>query len=239
MKSILIQNTSDKFIQSLLDSSVDDTIMIDIVVNNNLYSVFAKHKPEYCIFSHKYINEEILQFCEDYCLNTKIYLYYSDGQVSNAVPKNCISIGHNDTYGISIPDNITNIRAIDNDVIRNDKFIEERMVYYAEHKELTPYIVELLYPQTSLKINIFDAIGFYHYQNLGFLSEADKIDILSKSKYYLYSDKANSYINEAILSGCIPISVQSVISNNYKNILLPDKPECITYNQFLIDRIIV
>lgn len=236
MNTIIVHNTAEKLIQSLLDSQLDNTIMIDIIINNNLYSVFTKHKPKYCIFSHKYINQEILQFCEDHADDTNIYIYYSDVQFTTQPLPKCKSIGHSDAYDIIIPNNLAHDEAIKKTNISNNK-TNNGIVYYAEYKEVPSNIQDLLYPNTNLHLNIFDAPSFYHYQNLGLLSESDRIHILGASQYYLYSDIAQSYINEAILGDCTPISVQNLVDKSYMHSIAPAKPDCISYTNFFTNKV--
>lgn len=240
MNTIIIQNTLEKFIQSSLDLNFQDTTtIIDIVINNNLFAAFYKHKPKYCIFSYSQINEEIIQFCNDHVNDSKIFIYYNENiaEPAHVIP-GCITMGHNTNYHIQIPKNMVNQRIINEN--RNiDRTNQNTIVYYAEYRDVPAEVLALLYPNTNLPIKIFDAPTLHHYQNLGLLSEAERISLLYDNKYYLFTSTNNSYLSESILAGCVPIFPNDILDNSYSIKELPKLTNYTTYSEFFKNKVLV
>ena len=86
-----------------------------------------------------------------------------------------------------------------------------------------------LYPNSQLRIKLFNNANIKHSQNLGTLTEYDKSIILSQAKYFIPIDE--NYIAEAFISGCEVIDIEELASLNPKKYL--QKPEYITYQVFM------
>lgn len=239
MKSILIQQSFEKFLQNCSSMSFNDLILIDIAIGNNLYQTFFKHKPEHCLFSAHTASNETLQFCEDYADSTNIFFFHQDHQsydkLKNLLPSSRIKhIGYSNC-DIILPEPLINDQlfySVDNN---NNNGI----VCFMDGLDSIPNdLLDLLYPSTTAPIKLFNCPNIKHYQNLGILTEKDKATVLQTHKYYLDLNQSApyNYTNEAMACGALPVSMESIRNNTYHSAAPPEtKTVQTTYSQFLRD----
>lgn len=239
MKSILIQQSFEKFLQNCSSTSFDNVITIDIAIGNNLYQTFFKHKPEYCLFSANAISNEVLQFCQDYSNSTNIFFFH---QQNTSYEQFRTSINLSNIYHIGY-----NI----GDVILPKLLINDQLFYCSNQNKndgiicfmdgfdaLPNKLLDLLYPNTNMPIKLFNCPNIKHYQNLGILTEKDKASVLQTHKYYLdlKQDTPYNYNTEAIICGALPVSVDDLLDNRYQSLVVSKITETpITYSNFLRD----
>lgn len=239
MKSILIQQSHNKFLQNCSALSFEDITIVDIAIGNNLYQTFFKYKPEHCLFSADTIDKEVAQFCEDYHDQTNIYFFCQNEELSNRV-KSIIGnnlkiqyIGYYHSDNIIIPESLINDQLFFN----TNTNTKDSVVCFMDGLSIIPsQLQDILYPNTKIPIKIFNCPQIKHYQNLGTLTEQDRASVLQTHRYYLdlQQPMLSNYINEAIACGCIPISIEDIKNNTYTTKLLPkqnSQPE--TYSHFL------
>lgn len=241
MKSILIQQSFEKFLQNCSSTSFDDILIIDIAIGNNLYQTFFKHKPDHCLFSAHLATTsyEIIQFCEDYNSATNIVFFHHSTQsydkLKTLLPFQSIKHICYSGCDIDLPKSLINNQLFYT-IQDNSK---EGVVCFMDGIESIPNgLLDLLYPSTTIPIKLFNCPSIKHYQNLGMLTEKDKASMLQTHKYYLdlNQDAPYNYTNEAIACGAIPVSIESIQNNTYRSITLPQiRTDQITYSQFLRD----
>lgn len=215
MKSILIQNTNNKFIQNCLSTSMDGVRIIDIDISNNLYQTFFRHKPQVCIFDAAHITEEITQFCLDHDATTSVYLVHTENTTlvsSNHISSHIRHIGYGNSYNIRIPSDIINDQLFYNPNL--DRI--NSCVCFLENIAPNPDIIKILYPNTTVPIKLFNGHDFKHYQNLGTVKEQDKAHLLQTHRYYLNLNYPiyHSYTLEATACGCKPISISMLVDDS-------------------------
>jgi hypothetical protein len=239
MKSILVQQSPEKFIQNCSALSFEDIMIIDIAIGNNLYQTFFRHKPEYCIFSGNLVNKEILQFCEDYGDITNIYFFHIDNKsyekTKSSLPKESkvVHIGYDDTYDAAIPLGLVNDKLFYS--TKDNK--KDGIVCFMDGLAAIPNeLLDLLYPNSSTPIKLFNCPNIRHYQNLGMLTEQNRASLLQAHKYYLdlKQDVGFNYTNEAKSCGAIVVSLDQIKDNSYASSLPANTDHTnITYNKFL------
>lgn len=241
MTHILIQHSNAKFIQNCLSLSMPDYMIIDIVVGNNLYNTYFRHKPGHCLFSGGVLSSEVIQFCEDYSNETSIYIFHEteDSYVkSEALLGGGTNVRHIG-YGVatfSMPDNLINDQLFYN---TNQPHTQSGVVCFMDGvPEMPKPLMALLYPNTNTPIKLFNCPNIKHYQNLGMVNEKNRALLLQTHQYCLDMSpyQGYSYINEAIACGSIPISIDDIISGTYinKTPIMSNIP-LLTYTNFLRD----
>jgi hypothetical protein len=239
MKSLLIQQSSEKFMQNCSALSFDDILIIDISIGNNLYQTFFRHKPEYCIFSGSLVDKEVLQFCEDYSNSTNIYFFHIDhnsyDKVKSLLPANSkvTHIGYDDTYDSAIPTGLVNDQVFYN---TSDNTKDGIVCFMDGLTTIPSELMYLLYPNSSIPIKLFNCPNIKHYQNLGMVTEKDRAKLLQTHKYYLDLNQTSgfSYTNEAIACGSRVISLSQIKDNSYVSVLSESSDHThTTYNKFL------
>lgn len=238
MKSILIQQSSEKFIQNCSSVSLDGITTIDIAVGNNLYQTFFRHKPEHCVFSGSSVNQEILQFCEDYGNQTNIYFFHMTSKSCEDLKtilsqKSKVShIGY-ENCDIIIPSLLVNDQVFFN----TNSNTKDGIVCFMDAFDSIPNdMLDVLYPNSSIPIKLFNCPSIKHYQNLGMLTEHNRAFVLQTHKYYLDLNQhiGLSYTNEAMACGAKVISLDSIKNNSYQETVMNNTNiKYITYNNFL------
>jgi hypothetical protein len=236
---MLVQQSSEKFMQNCSALSFDDILTIDISIGNNLYQTFFRHKPEYCIFSGSLVDKEVLQFCDDYSNSTNIYFFHIDSNsyqnIKTLLPKDSkvIHIGYGNDYDAAIPTGLVN----DQLFYSTNSNTRNGVICFMDGLTSIPNeLLELLYPNSSIPIKLFNCPSIKHYQNLGVLREQDRANLLQTHKYYLDLRQAAgfSYANEATACGAKIVSLEQIKDNSYISGRLTNTDSTnITYNKFL------
>jgi len=240
MNYLLIQQGPGKFLQNCPALSLDDLSIIDIVIDNNLYKTFFKYKPSNCIFSANAISNEIIQFCQDYSNSIKIYFFVLNDsslpQLKSTINSSIKTIGYANT-DIIIPQSLINDQLFYNKPsLRTDGIV----CFMDGVSNIENSMMNLLYPNTTIPIKMFNCPNIKHYQNLGTLTEEDRAAVLQTHKYYLDLDlpPGLNYKQEAVACGCIPVTIEDVSNNTYYNKSIVNTEltnTIITYSHFLKD----
>lgn len=236
MKKICITQSNKKFNKNI-QYYTDIAEVYEI--NTKAYSIYKIYYSvnsgiDIFIINLSCITKEVASFINDF-KNHKIFIIYIDG-TTNIDLLNIIDpdkqlkyiVDNNIEFdGIKLPKYIINDKLY-RDI--HEKTKTDDIVYFLDNvDQLNDNINNILYPNTKLKIKMFNNSNISHPQNLGLINETEKKDILLNSGSMIYTDE--SYVCEAIICGC------SVIDGN-QNIHLDSKhseqvPNHETYSEFL------
>jgi len=203
----LIQYDTDKFIQSL-HGVLENSVLSNI--DGILYALHFKNNFDNIVFvvSDK-ISTEVNSFIIEFQEVKNIILYYVE--TSEDYSEIFKHVKHVTKHGSKLkgnhkqlPSNIVDTQTFVNNQDQNRK--EKYCVLLNNAKSLPDKISCLLYPSSSLPINMFGSLYIAHPQNLGMLtSESEKCKILNTYKYFI--NTSNEYIYEAQLCGCSVVNI--------------------------------
>jgi hypothetical protein len=239
MKNICITKSNNKFNNNILAYQQDaqfieiDPAITSIYKNHYLYNEAIQ---TYIINASK-ISEETLSFIQEFNETVEFIIYFDIFlenlyNLSKPIVKKVI-VDHNvDLEGaIKLPEHIVN------DIIYTNttscKKIDQMIYFIDNDNELPLGLQSALYPNTKLKIKMFNSPIIKHPQNLGFANEFDKKELLSESSIYCYSNP--NYIAEASICGCKVLDVSEFCDPDKAQTL---KVEYTTYGKFLKDNIL-
>lgn len=166
------------------------------------------------------LNPELVQFINDFANTLNIVLFIdnnanieaNDLNIKYLIPDN--SIGNYTTLDPN------KIYRLENNIINKDLYEDitqkdtvnkkDQIICFLHDKFDFAKIQQYLYPLSKLNIKIFDNPGLKSAQNIGYLSELEKRDILLESKYYIH-DEYRNYATEATKCGCSLINIDSDI----------------------------
>lgn len=222
MNNVLIQHANVKFMRTAIFSSIDDTNIVGSTINNNLYQIFYSIKLTHAIFHAGMINQEIMQFIQDFAHMVKCFIYHD--KISNDIlkyfePYNIIHLTYDNSASnsIKLPSDLINTN-----LFYNNKSIlkQDSLVCLIDGLPVLPdFLRDHLYPKSKLPIKLFNNPNIKHNQNLGMLNERDKASILQQHKYYLILSDNDPYIIEAQNCGCIIVPINEIdqyLSLKYK-----------------------
>lgn len=212
----LIHYDMDKFTVSLanyLESSVFAN------TSNVLYKLHFIHNFDVCFFSvNDDISREINNFILEFQSKKKIFLYYTNpsAQDYSTIFKHVTHISRNGIKlsgkHIELPEYFFNEKLF----IKNstEQRIEKYCVFLGLSKDIPEKLQSILYPNTTIPINMFESPYIKHCQNMGMISEIEKAKILQTYKYFINID--NSYAHEAKICGCqlAEITKDNTLQNN-------------------------
>jgi len=223
---IFSQYIDDKFINSL--SVISNMETASGVINNNLYEIHYRYNFDTYIFCANLCTPEIYQFIEEFITNKNIVLYHHDTtlvELINNLPKKCIHISHNiDSFTRHIP------RLVNTDIFIGNKQTERNndiICFLDGYTTIPDELMSLLYPKSNKRIKFFNK-NITHAQNLGFVNEAEKAELLNSCDAYL--DLDGSYYIEAKLCGA---SVIKILNNDLVKDQSLDIPSYTSYSLFL------
>ncbi len=79
MKTLLVQNSKSKFIQTSMYCTIPDTNIVGAIIDNNLYKTYYSYNPTHAIFCANKITEEIIQFISDFsATKIKCFIYHEN-----------------------------------------------------------------------------------------------------------------------------------------------------------------
>lgn len=201
IKNISLYQTNYKFNRNIeiLDSDKVQFFMIPQNYSIHKYVMTNRHISESStfIFNASLINSEIVQFIESFHEKLNIYILLDQEFARNLNLK---------VKYIECPKYLINKQLYSG--VGAPKVDRISYFFNNSNSELDPKLASLLYPNTKLNINIFDAHNIKHPLSLGFLNEKDKRDVLYSSQYYLH-DNNNYYVAEALAAGCICLNLDS------------------------------
>lgn len=211
MKSIFVQKLYNKFINNIDQLNVDNEYSCSAGTVNNIYKNHYLYKHSVYIFCSNMINDEIVSFINDNAENDiKFFFYHNEpNKYIYKLFNNHIHLVDEDKYtdfGKIIPKNIIN-----DDLYQNlTKCHKEDIIpiFLENYSSLPSYLSDQLYPNTTKRILLFNNKNIKHDQNIGFLSEKERRDLLQKSKYYACDN--GYYMLEAKLSGCQILDINNL-----------------------------
>jgi hypothetical protein len=183
------------------------------------------------IINSSQMNQEIIDFINQLGDSLKVIIYHDDVTPINFGNKVQHIVDHHlDLDGQKLP------QFIINDKIYNDlpsTFTKNYdMVYFLDQDtSITEGLSQLLYPNGKSQIRLFNGEKIQHYQNVGYINERERKNILLESKTLLFSNE--DYVCEAVMCGC---SVADISSNNpdivFNNVSSPTTPENIQFTTY-------
>lgn len=238
MKNICITKSNKKLNKNLPEYSSEDMRFLNFDPKQSIYKFYysVSKNIDILLVNSSTINSEILSFISDFHDSIKTIIYYDDNQ-SYDIDANVINIlDYNSTLDIvgnKLPKFIINDKIYDNISIPKDKpyFI----TYFLDNNTFIPEKVNaLLYPKTKLKIRMFNGENIKHYQNLGYINEKERMNILLESEIFLYN--SNDYLCEAWMCRCKTVDLTNQSIDDPTAPL--ENPEFTTYNQIIQDFIL-
>jgi len=232
MKNIFVQNNYNKFINNLQNITIPNFNFYFNKVENNLHKLFFTLNLTDYIFCSSGINDEVISFIKDNEeKNINIYIYHDiyNEYLTKIIPKakHIIDEEHYTDFGVKLSNNIINT-----DLYYNDKNIVKKnqiIVFLEKQTAIPEAIKEKLYPD-GMNVLMFNSSSIQNDQNIGFLLESDRADILRKSLYFACD--ADYYGIEAKLCGCEILNIHNLddnISNKY------DTTNYIEYREYVRD----
>tara|TARA_B100001094_G_scaffold331046_1_gene398106 strand:+ start:1438 stop:2139 length:702 start_codon:yes stop_codon:yes gene_type:complete len=226
----LIQYHTDKFIKSLA-GNIENNILSNI--DGVLYSLYFQYNFDNVVFVvDGKISTEVNNFIIEFQEAKNIILYYVNN--TDDYSQTFKYVKHITRNGLSLkgkhlelPEIIvdTKIFTTTNKETRKDKYC----VFLNHAKSLPDDLSCLLYPNTSIPINMFDSPYIPHAQNLGIVtSELEKSKILNRYKYFIDIDQQYGY--EAYLCGCTLVSIDC--NKNINNVSV-DKNKIVSLSNII------
>jgi len=211
MKNIFVQKLYNKFINNIDQLIIDNEYLCSVGLANNLYKNHYYHNYNSYIFCSNMINDEIVSFIEDN-INNDIKFFFYHNEPNKYIYKLFNSHTHlidEDKYtdfGKIIPKNIINDDLYGN--LSNSDKEDIIPIFLENYTSLPDYLQNQLYPNSKRRILLFNNTKIKHDQNIGFLSEKDRRDLLQKAKYYACDN--GYYMLEAKLSGCQILNINNL-----------------------------
>lgn len=229
MKLFISYNNS-KFIKNVLNNDVEGLEILSSPYSGYLYKLQQQYHINSYIFSLEDLNQEVLQFISEYSHRLKIFIYHYQTNIS-LIQKlsHCQHLVH-DTHDLS---NAINIPNLVNTNIFYNQHISNRsnnslICFIDNNNECYNRLYNYLYPNKKYKIKIYGSV-FKNPQNIGYVSEQDKADLLNKNINYLSLD--DDYTQEALICDCNIYTLDSLDNNQAINHTLASKYE--TYSSFI------
>lgn len=239
MKNICITKSNNKFNNNIIAYQQDIRFLEIDYPEINIYKHYYLHNKDiqkYIINASK-MSEEIISFIQEFNEIIDFIIYFDIiseelYKLLSPIIKKSI-VDHN----IDLQDSIKLPQYIINDILYTDMVpcdkIDQMVYFIDKDTEIPLGLQSALYPNTNLKIKMFNSIHVKHPQNLGLINELDKKNILNESSVYCYSN--TDYIAEALVCGCKALDVSE--SFNLEEAYYP-KIEYTTYGKFLKDNIL-
>jgi hypothetical protein len=186
------------------------------------------------IINSSQMNPEIIDFITQLGDSLKIIIYHDDTSEINVSNK----VHHIVDYSINIegqklPQFIINDKVYNIPVSFNKTY---DMVYFLDQDNtIRSGLSQLLYPNGKSQIRLFNGEKIQHYQNLGYINEQERKNILLESKTLLFSNE--DYVCEAAMCGCSIADISSdnpdIIFNNVNNPIVPENIQFTTYAKII------
>jgi len=239
---LFIQYYRSKFIDNLI--SLRDLNNIDIVsqsVNKDIYKIHTQNNCTHYLFDDILIDNEILDFITNYHGTNKISIYHTNKfnidlykRIENLQITHLCHDKDINYPSIYIP-TLYNPGLCNNTGDPGKKY---HIISFLENiPEIPLELKQHLYPNKKIDIKLFNHVLFKHPQNMGTITELNKIELLNNTKYYLViNDK--DYALEAKLCGAIPISLDEIESLSGESMQNISELNTSTYLNFLYDNIL-
>jgi hypothetical protein len=231
---LFVQLYNDKFIESLCLVKNTEYNILSGSINKDIYKINYELKCTHYIFVDKLIDNEINQFIQDYNRQTKIYIYHSDKPNNNLIQnfnQNVIHLTKEYVDGATKLPLMCRERIPRSSQENRDNTI---CVFLDNCSSIPKELIDQLYPNSKLPIRMFNHASLKHFQNLGFISEQEKIKVLEQSEFCVVINHKD-YILEAHMCGCKPILALDLpnIKNQSYNLLQAEQET--TYEKFLTE----
>lgn len=212
---IVVQKDDNKFINNL--DSVSGHTIVYTDFNNDIYKIHQNRHPDLYILIAEKLGHEEIHFCTNVS-EAKIVAYHITDQKTDI--DSIETIKH--LYDKDIPTLYNPYRFFNNK--QSNRSINAS--YFLDNDQQIPDdITKLIYPNSSeYNIKMFNNAKIDHAQNLGFLTEVDKNDVLNDSEFYICEN--NFYALEATLCGC------KVLNTKLEEIQI-DPKEYQTYSSYI------
>lgn len=234
--NILVQESNNKFINNISITQLDNTSIIKSNVYNNLYELHYTYNIDAIVFTESLLNNEIYQYIAEFFQEIKIFIYH------DRLPNNDIIDSYKNTC-THLVDKIyhkTPNTQIIPTLVNSDLYIgikqnissnktHDIVCFIDSVDSLPKKLQSFLYPNSKLKIKLFNNSKIAHPQNIGILDEVTKAKILLEAEYFIALN--DEYIPEALLSGCSVITIDEL--DNLKPTKYIKIPEYSTYKTFL------
>ena len=188
---IIVQKDDNKFINNL--DSVSGHTIAYVDFSNNVYKIHQTKKPDLYIFVAEKLTHEEIHFCTN-ITDSKIIVYHITEQTTDVDNiKNIIHLYDKDIPLLYNPYRFFN---------QQNKSRGIDAAYFLDNEtDINDDMTRLLYPNKGkYKIKMFNNQKINHVQNLGFLTENDKNNVLNDSQTYICQNQF--YALEATLCGC-------------------------------------
>jgi hypothetical protein len=206
--------------------------VISTDINNDLYKIYHNYQFSIGIFLASKFNNETAQFVSEfYSKQVKCIIYHDidNTDVMSDFNKAAHHLSHNNYK------NTTTIpKMINNHLYKNLGLIRRKSsyaVFLDNNKNIPDNMIDILYPNTKLYINMFNSEYVSHPQNLGKISEIEKADILNSYEFFI--DINGNYSAEAVACGAKLISVDQVKLGKKTKISNKIDPTITTYETFI------
>jgi hypothetical protein len=187
------------------------------------------------IINSSQINPEIIDFITQLGDSLKIIIYHDDASEINISNKVHHIVDHRiNIDGKKIPQFIINDKIYDKIPSAFNKTYD--MIYFLDQDTaIRPGLSQLLYPNGKSQIRLFNGEKIQHYQNIGYINEQERKNILLESKTLLFSNE--DYVCEAAMCGCGVADVSSdnpdIIFNNVNDPIVPENIQFTTYAKII------
>lgn len=235
MKTILVQSINNKLFRNLALSGDNNHRTIFTSINKNIYEIFYRSKFTHAILPSSCItaigDNSVIQFAIEFANSVKIIIVEDDNGLNQSFIEAykklfTFLVRSKDNYAgcsfVELPQTIINSYLYLN---QNNIIKQNYISCFLDNIEILPFdLLPHLYPNSSIKLRLFNNSNIQHIQNLGHINEQDKAFILKESEFYL--DLNGLYKTEAILSGCKILNISSLST------MTPEKTEMPNYSTY-------
>jgi len=234
-----VQELDDKFINNIVISLRRmGHQVVSCPISDDLYRTYYKFKFDHAIFVSSLFNMEIAQFISEFhSKDIKFFIYHNEKEINldilthfNQACTNLSLIKHKQC--IQIPSLVNDYIYVNTKTKKRDHI----SCFIDQLDNIPEELEEHLYPNSKLKIRLFNNHRIKHHQNLGMLNEFTKPEILNESEYFLSID--NYYSNEALNCGCKVISLSELKNLKSKSKIKTSKKKITTYKNFIESNLI-
>lgn len=212
IKNIHLYAINNKFNRNIFEINDTDLAIFSIPNNQSIFKYFytinSNESDNTFIFNSSIINDEIANFIDNFSNIINIWIMVdSDMAKYNARAKYIASSPIPEYKYKILPENIVN-KDLYKDIQSLPK--QNQILYFMDNdtEARLDKIKKYLYPNSKLPIKLFDSDKFSHPQNLGYLTEEARKNILLESKYYMHHS-SKYFLTESLICECIPINIDS------------------------------
>jgi hypothetical protein len=232
-----VQEFNDKFINNIIISLRRmGHEVLSCPVNGDIYRLYHKFNFDHAIFLSSFFTNEIAQFISEFhSKDIKFFIYHNEKEINQDIITHygsaCTSLSYiKNSHCVYIPQLLNEYIYTDTKIKRNDS-----LCCFIDHINNIPEELEQhLYPNSKLKIRLFNNNKIKHHQNLGLLNEYEKPEILNQSEYFLAID--DYYVNEASSCGCKIVTLSELKNIKQKTKNKPKK--ILQYKNFIESNLI-